>query len=381
MSNQVGSISEASPDVALASLLACPYCRGPLEASETGDWSCREHGMAARTTLGVVDFLAGERVLDGAAGARFDLVADAEVAAQLAKRAAELTLMELIALKEQLLAPTGEPLTPAMRRARERFDRRYHAVEADVVSRGEGGITHKVNPYLESIGHPPLGGRWALEAGGGHGHYLVDFSRLYEHVLLVDCSLTLIVVAQRNAEEQGLENVHFVRGDATALPLASGSMDLVHENGVIEHVADPQALVNEGLRVVSDRGVYVILSPNRYPVTPEPHFRIPLFGAVPRPVRRWLLPRVRGVRSEEGTDLRSLRQLRGYLRTAGERGAPIYFLPRRLDYTVRQTAIRRSVQRVLASRLAGGVVDWLLNRVLLPVMPNHIVVIARGRQR
>jgi ubiquinone/menaquinone biosynthesis C-methylase UbiE len=325
-----------------------------------------------------VDFLAGQAILHGAAGARFDLAADAEIANQLAERASELTVEALLKMKTELTAPSEASATATMNAAQRRFNRRYRNVESEVMACGQAGIVHKVAPYLASIGHRPLGGVWALEAGGGHGHFLADFASMYHNVILADCSLTLIIIARRNAEERGVTNVHYIRCDATLLPLASDSMDWIHENNIIEHVADPQALVSEGTRVLSQRGVYVIVSPNRYPITPEPHFRVPLFGAVPRPVRRWLIPRVRGVSSEAGTDLRSLGQLRSYLRGAGEEDVPIFFLPRQLEYTVRRTVVRRIVRVLLSSRVFGGGLNILLNRVLLHIMPSHIAIVARG---
>ena len=174
-------------------------------------------------------------------------------------------------------------------------------------------------------------------------------------------------------------NVRFVRANVERLPLASESADLVHQNGVIEHVADPQAMVDESLRVTRSEGSYACISPNRYPITPEAHFKLPLFGLIPRSLRAPLLPIVRGVDSEVGTDLRSLRELESYFATAGATRSHFFFVSPRTQSTVRQTRLRSAIVGGLDLPLLGRLFDLVLNRLLLPIAPYQVVVASRPR--
>jgi SAM-dependent methyltransferase len=225
---------------------------------------------------------------------------------------------------------------------------------------------------------PPLVGNVALEDGGGDGGHIPDFGRRFKRVVFLDASLANAVFARRLVDQSGLaDRVICVRADATELPFKDGVFDFVHCVGVIEHVADRQALVNEGVRVANTNGYLVIGSPNRYPITREPHFQLPLFGLFPKPLRSRLIYRTRGVTSEEGTDPLSLRDLRHTLTEAGAPSAEIFFVPRSLGKTARQTPARRIIVSALSSPL-GGVLDGLINGVLLPVAPSHLAIVSGG---
>jgi len=74
--------------------------------------------------------------------------------------------------------------------------------------------------------------------------------------------------------------IHYVQGDACALPFGDGEFDIVFSNAVVEHVGDRErqrALVSEGVRV--GRRVF-ITTPNRwFPV--EVHTRLPFVHWLP----------------------------------------------------------------------------------------------------
>lgn len=370
------SVNEAHPDI--LELLACPRCRQPIkEDAQSQSWNCQTCGRVGQSTLGFPDFITEQTVLEAAAGGTFDLEADEACAVELAKRADELSFVELRALSVELQSGEVQELSPVERRAQERFAKSYAEMEAQIsVGSGQAFFT-KLNPFLVEKGRPPVSGRWALEAGGGHGLFLPDFSGIFGAVVFLDCSLVHVVLARKLAEESGAKNVFFVRGDAHALPFRSGAFNFVHEDGVVEHVAYPERMVKEGLRVTASDGTYVVLSPNRFSVAREPHFRLPGFGFFPRPVRRHLIYWLRGISSEAGTDPRSLRQLRGYFESAGEKNVHVFFLPRGLELTARNTPLRRMVRAALASPRVGALVSGIINGPLLWLMPYHIAVVSR----
>ncbi len=322
--------------------------------------------------------MVGQRRLPGAAQAAFDLNEDSRLAAELDERAGDLSYAELCRYARGRLADEGE--APKLTGGQRRFQRHYAQMQEEIGFRAGQGDLQKADAFLRSRGETPACGELAVEAGGGEGLHLPGLSERFSRVLCLDCSLTYLVIARKLAEELALHNVCFIRADVTSLPLASRSVAFVHSCGVIEHVASPASMVSEGLRVINAGGVYFCLSPNRFPISLEPHFRLPLFGLIPAWLRRVILPRFRGVSSEKGTDLRSLAQLRGYFESAGEPSPPIFFLPPRLDATVRNTPVRRAVRLLLAVPVVGALVNTVLNRALLPIMPYHIALVRRRRE-
>lgn len=354
-----------------------------IQAWGEGELRCDRCGQVGEWRLGCADFLAAEHELRGALGARFDLDRDAEIATHVAQRAVEMDHAALCDLAVGMLR--GEPAratrVPGLRGwAQRRYERWYHCVACEVGAGAGEGTVERVNASLRSRGLPPLGSRLAVEAGCGVGRHLPGLALNFDLVACVDASLTYLVLAREFAERAGARNVRFVRANVERLPLAAECADLVHQNGVIEHVADPQAMVDESLRATRSDGSYACISPNRYPITPEAHFKLPLFGLFPRSLRARLLPIVRGVDSEVGTDLRSLRELESYFATAGATRAHYFFFSPGTRGTVRQTRLRQAIARGFDMPLAGRLLDLVLNRLLLPIAPYQVVVASKDRR-
>ena len=361
----------------LESTLACPRCHGEITLGES--ILCEACGSVGTTTLGFADFLADQDSLPLAAGGSFDLAKDREMAIELARSADSLSYEQLRAKAEEQRPPgtirdTRGPSSALADRARRRYERKYVEVEREVNIRAGESDLSKAGAYLHHVGGPALSGGLAVEAGGGHGLHLPAFAKRFDRVIMVDCSLNLMVLARRLCSELGLANVFFVRANVESLPLRAGSARFVHSNGVIEHAADPAAMIAEADRVLASPGAYVCVSPNRFPITPEPHFAIPLFGVFPRSLRRRvLLPLLRGVDDEAGTDLLSLAELRRELAAVGER-REIFFLPPRLERTVRNTGSRRALVRLMSSPAGRRVTLFVANRLLLPIAPYQMGV-------
>jgi SAM-dependent methyltransferase len=359
----------------LDEVLACPRCKGPVARDGDG-WTCATDGVVGGLRLGFPDFLARERDLPMANCDELDVDADDAFAEELAARADEL---DHVALRDYARARTAERsgLNGEHLDRLRVFHARLATNNAEAGDRHAEVLLTKVEARIGELGWPGLPNGLAVEAGGGEGWYALGFAERFDRVVFVDASLANIVLAAKMAKARGLENVAFVRADVMALPFRDGSADLVHQNGVIEHVSDPDTMVAESVRVRSADGYYVCVSPNRLSVMPEPHFGIPGFGFVPERLRKPLIARLRGFQDEHGTDLRTLWTLRGHFKRAGERCVHVFFLPRRLPGTARQTRVRRLVRGALDLPLLGGVLSFVLNRVLLPVVPQHIVLARR----
>ena len=93
-----------------------------------------------------------------------------------------------------------------------------------------------------------------LDVGSGTGAVPQDFSS-YGWVCATDRS----VDAMRFAREKGVRNT--ASCDATALPIAGGSMDIVLAFDIIEHVEDDRGMLDELARVLKPGGAAAIHVP------------------------------------------------------------------------------------------------------------------------
>jgi len=358
-------------------LCVCPHCHGKL-TRQNHDLRCNTCARCVgRAWNGILDFLPDVTALPVASGGTFDLLKDRAVAEEIARSEASLDYVGLAQLASRLRAE--KPKGARALAADERYTEWYWQIEREVGHRHGHAVLAKLDAYLSQNGLGAAGGDWAIEAGGGLGGHVVGFAERFKMLVFFDCCLVNIMLGRKLAQEHGFTNVVYVRGTVEKLPFGAGAFDFVHEAGVIEHVDDPSAMVRDALRVLSGKGTYVCLSPNRFPITPEPHFKLPLFGLFPRTLRKLLLPTVRGFADESGTDLRSLNQLRSHFKDAGA-SPDVYFLPRRLKSTARSTPIRRFVKGALALPVLGDTVSYLLNGPLLPIMPYHVAVVHRRPQ-
>ncbi len=102
----------------------------------------------------------------------------------------------------------------------------------------------------------PKTGETALDVGCGTGNYSLALARKGLTVTGVDVSSDMLAAAERKV--RGLESVRFMRADATALPFAPESFDLVLSVTAFEFVKDPARAVSECWRVLRPGGRLVV---------------------------------------------------------------------------------------------------------------------------
>jgi ubiquinone/menaquinone biosynthesis C-methylase UbiE len=84
----------------------------------------------------------------------------------------------------------------------------------------------------------------------------------------------------RKAHERFGERVAFCCGDGERLPFPDGGVDVLVFNHIYEHVLDPDAILAEMHRVLSDDGVLYLGLGNRLGVM-EPHYKLPFLSYLP----------------------------------------------------------------------------------------------------
>lgn len=369
----------------IADILVCPHCYVALRMVDHL-WECDSCGTVARQRRDIIDFLFDTSVIRLANEGRWDLEEDQRIGLQLLEVLDECTYEDLSERAIRLRSDSNEfvsdpgaqvPTSRLSLRAQNRFERRYERV-ANEVGRGHGEqILHKIETRLQDLDQSPVPRRLAIELGGGDGQYLLGFAAKFQHVVFVDGSLVNVVLARALTRDDGVTNVSFLRADITELPVRTSVASLVHANNVIEHVHRPHEMTGECARITDGGGYSVVVSPNRNSIFPEPHFRLPLYGLIPRTVRLWLIPLARGKHSEEGTDPLSLKGLRNTLKQSSHLEWDVFVAPRGLVSTARDTLLRRVIAGAFRSPL-GWIADWMVNRVLLAVAPCHIAIVKKN---
>ena len=138
---------------------------------------------------------------------------------------------------------------------------------------GASAMLHKLNPvrlaYIRDMidmhwqadehGFKPLTGKTALDVGCGAGLLAEPLARMGARVAAVDAAPELIEVAKAHAEGQGLE----IEYRAVGVEDVKGKFDLVTSMEVIEHVADPQAFIDDLASRLAPGGLMILSTPNR----------------------------------------------------------------------------------------------------------------------
>lgn len=122
---------------------------------------------------------------------------------------------------------------------------------ADFIVKNLGGF-FKNRPDLACAGN-------AIDIGCGLGrltYRLRDYSDL---VIGIDLSADALKLAKRG----GGKKLFFVQGNTLKLPIREGSCQLCTCMHVIEHIKEPDVLLREIYRIIGDRGIFVLVTPNK----------------------------------------------------------------------------------------------------------------------
>lgn len=101
-------------------------------------------------------------------------------------------------------------------------------------------------------------GRDVLEAGCGIGTDAARFAQAAARYTGVDFSASALSLARRRFSLEGLSG-RFTAGSVMSLPFADESFDLVFSHGVIHHVLDTEAAIDEFHRVLRPGGTLLVM--------------------------------------------------------------------------------------------------------------------------
>lgn len=172
--------------------------------------------------------------------------------------------------------------------------------------------------------------------------------------------------AVERMDASDMDNLLFLRGDATRLPLPDAAVDLVVCAQVYEHVSDADALAEEVYRVLRPGGVCFFSGPNRLDLI-ERHYGLPFLSWLPRPLADGYVRLTR-----RGTAYRERPRAYWGLRRLWGR-----FKIR--DYTadmIRNPAAFGCAVEVGSLAWVGRLPTWAL-RLLTPLYPNYNWVLVK----
>lgn len=98
----------------------------------------------------------------------------------------------------------------------------------------------------------------ALDVACGPGILACALARRVRHVTGIDLTPAMLEQARRTQAEQGIVNMSWDMGDATALPYPDGHFDIVSCRFTFHHLADPLAALKEMVRVCREGGRIVV---------------------------------------------------------------------------------------------------------------------------
>jgi 2-polyprenyl-6-hydroxyphenyl methylase/3-demethylubiquinone-9 3-methyltransferase len=138
---------------------------------------------------------------------------------------------------------------------------------------GASAMLHKLNPVrlgyvrdmidqhwqCDECDFKPLAGKSALDVGCGAGLLAEPLARLGARVTAVDAAPELIAVARDHAIGQGLQ----IDYRAAGVEDVDGQFDLVTAMEVIEHVAEPQAFIDDLAKRLTAGGLLILSTPNK----------------------------------------------------------------------------------------------------------------------
>lgn len=115
-------------------------------------------------------------------------------------------------------------------------------------------------------------GKRVLDIACGEGYGSDLLTGAAAKVIGVDLDEASIAHARRTYARS---NIEFLLGDATAIPVADSSVDVVVSFETIEHLTDHRTLMLEIKRVLAPGGVLVLSSPDRHEYSDVPRYKNP----------------------------------------------------------------------------------------------------------
>jgi ubiquinone/menaquinone biosynthesis C-methylase UbiE len=131
------------------------------------------------------------------------------------------------------------------------------------------GYAEHMTRYLAAV--EPCRGKVVLDIASGSGYGSFELAKVADRVIGVDVSEDAVTYAK---EHYPADNLEFVVGSGTAIPLEDDSVDVVVTFETIEHIDDYRTFVRELRRVLRPGGLAIVSTPNDLEYEENNHFHL-----------------------------------------------------------------------------------------------------------
>ncbi|MFH0978865.1 MAG: methyltransferase domain-containing protein [Candidatus Woesearchaeota archaeon] len=123
--------------------------------------------------------------------------------------------------------------------------------------RFNGYMIKATNKILSLIDKYKVNKNRMLEIGVGTGELIKKTEPMFKEAYGIDLSKNMVGVARNKVKK-----AHLLVGDAEHLMFKAESFDFVVSMDILEHVGDPLKVMNEVIRVLKNRGLAFLSTPN-----------------------------------------------------------------------------------------------------------------------
>lgn len=134
-----------------------------------------------------------------------------------------------------------------------RVQQQFGAAASDYVTSDIHAQGESLAALLELTAPQPT---WqVLDVATGAGHTALLFAPKVAHVVALDLTEAMLTETQNLARRRGITNLETARGDAEAIPFATGKFDLVTCRLAFHHFPNPEIATAELVRVLKPGGL------------------------------------------------------------------------------------------------------------------------------
>lgn len=131
------------------------------------------------------------------------------------------------------------------------------------------------------IHEPNLDKMKAVDIGAGKGGFMLQALEAGMDIYGLEKNEDNIKIAQQKMAEKGYEQNRIIQGLVESLPWPDANFDFANASEVLEHVEEPDKMLNEMHRVLKTGGQAYVSIPNRFGFW-DPHFHLYFINWMPR---------------------------------------------------------------------------------------------------
>lgn len=209
-----------------------------------------------------------------------------------------------------------------------------------------------------------------LEIGCGSGIIASEISKIVKRVTAIDITDKTIKSAMQSQNISG-SSFQYITGDATKMPFADNSFDIIVSNQVFEHVTKQGKLINDMHRVLRPSGICYIATGNKWwPI--EPHTKLLFLSYLPRIIANKYV----SIAKLDEYDI-SLPSYWRWKRILSNRFDKVIDLTALVTKNPSKFNVTNEIPKIL--RIILPKIPLCFLKLLLPLYPSWIVVTVKGK--